>query len=153
MPAAPSSRLAAARAAPRSPFNPPHRCIGARVLPEQYRLHNSRDFHSVVRSGRRAGGRNLVIYVANRAPETGPPALIFGGPRFGLIVSKSVGGSVVRHTLARRLRPLCVDVAPGLDRGSDVVIRALPPAAVASATVLERDLRRALQRLGVVGGA
>ena len=123
------------------------------MLPEQYRLHNSRDFHSVVRSGRRAGGRNLVIYVASRAPESGPPALIFGGPRFGLIVSKSVGGSVVRHTLARRLRPLCMSVAPGIDQESDVVIRALPPSASAPVSVLEKDLRRALQRVGALGGA
>ena len=123
------------------------------MLPEQYRLHSSRDYQATVRAGRRVGGRNLVVYVANRASESGPPALVFGGPRFGLIVSKSVGGSVVRHTLARRLRPLCVQVATELDEGTDVVIRALAPAASATSANLERDLRRALQRLGAVGGA
>jgi len=71
-----------------------------------------------------------------------------GPVRVGLIVGKSVGGSVVRHRVSRRLR---AQLAARLDRfaaGTGVVVRALPEAALASSAELGRDLDRALERLG-----
>lgn len=51
--------------------------------------------------------------------------------RCGFIVSKAVGGSVVRHRVIRRLRHLCRELYPGLPAGSRLVVRALPAAASA----------------------
>ena len=61
-------------------------------------------------------------------------------------MSKAVGGSVVRHAVARRLRHV---VAPRLERlpaGSRLVVRALPPAATATSAALAADLDQALER-------
>jgi ribonuclease P protein component len=61
-------------------------------------------------------------------------------------VSKAVGGSVVRHAVARRLRHV---VAPRLERlpaGSRLVVRALPASATASSQALADDLDAALDR-------
>lgn len=65
----------------------------------------------------------------------------------GLIVSKKVGGSVVRHQVSRRLR---AELAARLDRlpaGASLVVRALPEASGASSDRLGRDLDAALSRL------
>jgi ribonuclease P protein component len=61
-------------------------------------------------------------------------------------VSKAVGGSVVRHRVARRLRHLVRDRLDLLPDGSALVVRALPASAKASSAALGADLDRALAR-------
>ncbi len=78
--------------------------------------------------------------------ETGP-LVRFGGPRFGLIVSKAVGTAVVRHRVARRLRHICAGLMADLPADADVVIRALPGAATATSADLDRQLRSAFRKL------
>jgi ribonuclease P protein component len=70
-----------------------------------------------------------------------------GPPRAGFVVSKAVGGAVVRNAVTRRLRAL---VAARLDRlpaGSAVVVRALPASAGTSSAVLAEDLDGCLDQL------
>ncbi len=67
-------------------------------------------------------------------------------PRAGFVVSKAVGGSVVRHAVARRLRHLVRGRLDLLPAGSRLVVRALPPSASASSAALALDLDAALQR-------
>ena len=50
-------------------------------------------------------------------------------PRFGVTVSKTVGGSVVRHRVARQIRHAIATKIPSIPAGSRWVIRALPAAA------------------------
>ncbi len=90
----------------------------------------------MVRSGRRAGTRHLVVHLLG----TGRPT----PPRAGFVVSGKVGNSVVRHRVTRRLRPLVRRELVGLAAGTDVVVRALPAAATASSVDLGRDLRSGL---------
>jgi len=59
-------------------------------------------------------------------------------------VSKAVGGSVVRHAVARRLRHLTAPRLSSLPEGSSVVVRALPASAQASSAELAVDLDGAL---------
>jgi ribonuclease P protein component len=66
--------------------------------------------------------------------------------RVGFVVSRAVGGSVVRHRVQRRLRHLCRDRIFVLPAGSDLVVRALAPAAGATYQELAADLDRCLQR-------
>jgi ribonuclease P protein component len=106
------------------------------MLPAGSRLHTSDDFAEVVRSGRRAGTRHLVVHLLG----TGRPT----PPRAGFVVSGKVGNSVVRHRVTRRLRPLVRRELAGLAAGTDVVVRALPAAAAASSVDLGRDLRSGL---------
>ena len=106
------------------------------MLPAGSRLHTSDDFAEVVRSGRRAGTRHLVVHLLG----TGRPT----PPRAGFVVSGKVGNSVVRHRVTRRLRPLVRRELVDLAAGTDVVVRALPAAATASSVELGRDLRAGL---------
>lgn len=78
----------------------------------------------------------------------------FGGPRFGLIVSKAVGNAVIRHQTSRRLRHVCAKIAADspklLSPTHHVVLRALPAAGESSSQDLERDIRNGLKKAGRV---
>jgi ribonuclease P protein component len=65
----------------------------------------------------------------------------------GFIVSRAVGGSVVRNTVQRRLRHLIRTRLDRIPPGSMVVVRATPRAADASSAALGRDLDVCLSRL------
>jgi len=64
--------------------------------------------------------------------------------RVGFVVSRSVGGAVVRNQVKRRLRHLVRDRLAGLPAGTRLVVRALPSAADRSYEDLGRDLEAAL---------
>ncbi len=61
-------------------------------------------------------------------------------------MSKAVGGSVVRHAVARKLRHLVRPRLASLPGGSQLVVRALPASATATSTQLGADLDVALER-------
>ena len=72
------------------------------------------------------------------------------------MVSRAVGGSVVRHRVSRRLRHLLAPRLADLPAGSMIVVRALPPAADATSAELGEDLdaglSSALRKTGGVRG-
>jgi ribonuclease P protein component len=65
----------------------------------------------------------------------------------GFVVSKAVGGAVIRNQVKRRLRHLMRDRVARLPRGSLLVVRANPPAASARSENLAAELDVALDRL------
>lgn len=89
------------------------------MLPKNARLTTSADFARATKSGTRVTSENFVGYLYI-SPVTNQEA-----PKCGLIINKSVGGSVVRHTLARKLRHAIVPHIVKLPAGSLLVIRAL----------------------------
>jgi ribonuclease P protein component len=121
------------------------------VLPAGSRLTRRDEFTRTVRRGRRVGRPRLVVHLfVPAAPDPADAA-----PRAGFVVSRAVGGSVVRHRVARRLRHLVRDHLADLPPGARLVVRALPPAASAPSAALADDLGSALrsvrQRLGLPG--
>jgi ribonuclease P protein component len=87
-----------------------------------------------------------VVHLLTAAPA--PPSVEPGVPatRFGFVVSRAVGNAVVRHRVQRRLRHLARERLAGLPPASEVVVRALAPAADAAYAELGADLDRCLQR-------
>jgi ribonuclease P protein component len=109
------------------------------VLAAVHRLRTSAEFTETVRRGRRAGRPLLsahLLVTADAAP-----------PRVGLVVSKAVGGSVVRHRVSRRLRHLIRERLALLPEGTRLVERAAPPAATATSAALASDLDAVLRRV------
>ena len=132
------------------------------MLPAGHRLRRGADISTVVRRGRRAanpGQRLLVVHTLVDARPVADPdpgssdRPVEPAPRAGFVVGRSVGGSVVRHRVIRRLRHLVLAHLPSLPVGTDVVVRALPGCAGASyddlARALDAALRRSLPRPGV----
>lgn len=72
-----------------------------------------------------------------------------GQSRFGLTVSRKVGGAVVRNQVKRWLREALRHHPDRLD-GVDVVLIARPSAARAGAARLADDVSKALTRMGLL---
>lgn len=122
------------------------------MLPATARLTDRDDFTTVVRRGRRSGRTLVVMHVllpesSGSAAGDGPvvDSARFGSSRVGFVVSKAVGGSVVRHRVARRLRHLMRDRLADAPSGSRIVVRALPASAQADSASLGAELDRALR--------
>jgi ribonuclease P protein component len=122
------------------------------VLHTENRLRRREDFATAVRRGRRAGRPLLVVHLCSGSTDPHAPGESAPLTRAGFVVSKAVGGAVVRNQVKRRLRHLIRDRLPELPPGSLVVVRALPGAGDADHAQLARDLDAALQRL-LGGGA
>jgi len=119
------------------------------VLPAPARLRARADFATTVRLGRRGRSPLVVTHLVtpdlSRAGSVGPldPA---PPARAGFVVSRAVGGSVVRNQVKRRLRALTAARLPALPSGSALVVRALPASATASSPDLGRALDRAIEQ-------
>ena len=113
------------------------------MLPAEHRLRRRTEFAEVVRRGRRASRPLLTVHLLTGAA---------GAPVAGLVVSKAVGGSVVRHQVSRRLRHQLRPVLAALPEGCRLVVRAAPASAAADSAALAADLQAALRRLGQLGG-
>ncbi|MGW6686497.1 ribonuclease P protein component [Streptomyces sp. NPDC054961] len=118
------------------------------MLSPENRLRRREDFASAVRRGRRAGRPLLVVHLrTSGATDPHEPGEIDPSTRAGFVVSKAVGGAVVRNRVKRRLRHLIRERLSQLPAGSLVVVRALPGAGDAGLDELARDLDAALLRL------
>lgn len=102
-------------------------------------MRESADFELAVRRGARAGRETLVVHLSTRT-DPGP-----AGPVVGFVVSKAVGGAVVRNRVKRRLRALMAPRLTELPERSTLVVRALGPAARARSDRLATDLDGALR--------
>ena len=90
------------------------------MLAHNHRLRNSKDFARVTKTGFRATSQYLVLYAAVSPTLT-------TGPQVGLIINKSVGGSVTRHRIARQLRHAIKSDINKFAPSIQVVIRVLRP--------------------------
>jgi ribonuclease P protein component len=101
-------------------------------------MRRGEDFQTAIKRGKRAGRPALVVHLNVSGEEA---------PQVGFVVSRAVGGAVVRNKVKRRLRHLMRDRLDRLPRGSLLVVRANPPAASARYEHLAAELDLALDRL------
>jgi len=111
------------------------------VLPAAHRLTSAADFTAVTKRGRRVRSGSVVVYLLAE------PAGSAGASQVGLVVGKTVGASVVRHRVSRRLRAQLQQRLDRIPSGAKLVVRALPETSTAPSTALGRDLSRALDKL------
>ncbi len=119
------------------------------MLPAPNRLRERAEFTSAVRAlrGSRAGSRLLVVHAHQTDARAGLP------PRVGFVVSKAVGGAVVRNRTKRRLRAVVAQRLARIPTGTDVVVRANPAAAQASSRELAEALDPLVHKvIGRLGG-
>jgi ribonuclease P protein component len=86
------------------------------VLPKLNRLRNGGDFNLVTKTGRRFTSENLLIYALPSKVEVS---------QVGFIVNRSVGGSVTRHLVSRKLRHNLAAQLPKLNQKLMLVVRVL----------------------------
>lgn len=89
------------------------------MLPPSARLTASSDFARATKSGLRVTSQHFVGYLYI-SPVTNQDSA-----KCGLIINRTVGGSVQRHRLARKIRHAVAPAITTLPTGSLLVIRAL----------------------------
>ena len=100
-------------------------------------LRGRREFALVLRRGKAASSHSVnVISLAARAATA--------QPKVGIVITKKVGGAVVRNRLRRRCKSI-LDQHSREAQGHWLVITCKPPAANLSYAALRGDLLRALQ--------
>lgn len=111
------------------------------VLPASNRLRSSKDFSRTTKTGHRVTTPSLVLYLLTHNDFS-------TAPQFGLIINKSVGGSVVRHRIARHLRHALRERVSAFPQQTQIVVRVLKD----SKSYIE-DLDAALTRAAKKVGA
>ena len=86
------------------------------MLPKSNRLRSGAEFTRVTKTGHRASSNNLVMYAVLEENQT---------PKIGFIVNRSVGGSVVRHLVTRKLRHDLASHINQLPKNTMLVVRVL----------------------------
>lgn len=89
------------------------------MLAKSARLTDNSDFARATKSGLRATTDHFVGYLYT------PTSTNQSQAKSGLIINKSIGGSVARHRLARKVRHALSPIMTTLPTGSLLVIRAL----------------------------
>lgn len=90
------------------------------MLPAAHRIRTAAEFSQTTRRGLKVTRGHVVVYMDSTST--------IGPPRLGVITSAAVGGSVVRHRVARRIRGVISTKLAQLPLGTRVVVRALPGA-------------------------
>ncbi|GIF71168.1 ribonuclease P protein component [Asanoa siamensis] len=126
------------------------------MLAAAQRLRRRDEFTAAVRNGRTEGRGGVVVHLTLSSPHdldqpaSAPGAASATPPaRAGFVVSKKVGGAVVRNRVKRRLRHLARARLDALPAGSTLVVRATPRAAERSYERLGMDLDRAIAAASV----
>jgi ribonuclease P protein component len=88
----------------------------------------------------------MVLHYLPQRPAP-PGGVDHTGPRAGFVVGRTVGNSVVRHRVTRRLRAVVLGELHRLPATADLVVRARPEAAEATSERLRRDLASGLDRV------
>ncbi|MDO9590050.1 MAG: ribonuclease P protein component [Microcella sp.] len=88
------------------------------MLPRAHRISRGAEIVMTVRRGSRTVTPHAVVHrVATGADEVA---------RFGVVVSKKVGGAVVRNLVRRRIQSICATELGSVPAGDLIVVRALP---------------------------
>ena len=91
-----------------------------------------------VRRGRRTATPHAVVHrIANGSDTVA---------RFGVVVSKKVGGAVVRNRVRRRIQSICADQLSVVPEGDLIVVRALPGSPEVAWDTLRSEIGDGLRR-------
>ena len=109
------------------------------MLPKQNRLTSTKDFQNVTKTGVRVYSDIAVIYaLANPTSQK--------NSEVGLIVSKVVGNSVVRHKVSRHIRNVVKEILETIPGNIQIVIRALPAITEKEFTEINKILSESISK-------
>lgn len=119
----------------RSPDRPPSQAFG-----RTGRLRRRADYVAVQEQGRRFSGRFYLLLARRQDPP--------GRARFGVTVSRKVGGSVQRNRVKRWVRESYRRLQALAPAGTDLVLIARPAALTSGLAATTAELETLLRRLG-----
>ncbi len=111
-------------------------------LPRARRVRKRADYLAVQGGGRRAAGPHYMLFALPSTTAAAPT-------RFGVTVSRKVGGAVLRNKVKRWVRETCRRMQRDVPEGFDLVIVARPSAATAGYEPTVLELANLARRLRV----
>jgi ribonuclease P protein component len=113
------------------------------TFPRSVRVRSRADYLKIQRSGRKAGGRYLIILsMDNNLPAT----------RFGITVSRKIGNAVSRNRVRRRIRELQRINRNSIVPGKDIVVIATREASGATFESMKIEYNDLIRKAGLTGG-
>jgi ribonuclease P protein component len=112
----------------------------SRRFPKSSRILRAREFREVYDKGLRVSGALVAAFCLAKPGQT--------GPRLGITTPKSLGGSVVRNRLRRRLREIFRLHSADFGGGWDIVLNPRRAAGDAPFQELVREFQRVIARCG-----
>lgn len=109
-------------------------------FPPEVRLRKRREFDAVFQRGAKGVDRYFVCYVVRRDQQDS---------RLGTVVSRKVGGAVVRNRVKRYIREYFRQHRQGFEEVVDVVVIARASSRDATYAACAASLERALKRGGI----
>jgi len=114
------------------------------TFPRSVRVRSRADYLKVQRSGRKVGGRYLIILsMDNNLPAS----------RFGITVSRKTGNAVNRNRIKRRIRELQRLNRSSIVPGKDIVVIATPKASGAHFEDMKTEYEDLIRRANLTGGS
>jgi len=112
------------------------------TFPRSVRVRSRADYLKVQRSGRKMGGRYLIILsIDNDLPAS----------RFGITVSRKTGNAVTRNRIKRRIRELQRLHRKNIVPGKDIVVIATLEASEASFGRMQAEYTNLMKKAGLTG--
>lgn len=111
-------------------------------LARSARLRRRVDYLAAQQGGRRVSSTHYMLFALPRPADRGPD-----GPRFGVTVTRKVGGAVVRNRVKRWVRESYRRMVPPTLGRTDLVVVARPQAADTDYATTAEELRGLLGRL------
>ncbi len=108
------------------------------MLAKPNRVVRAEDFRATMRRGKRVSSDHAIVYFAQRAGSE--PA------RFGFVVAKTVGNSVTRNLMRRRLRAIGAELVATGCTATDIVVRALPGSEKLSWATLHGEITHSIEK-------
>ena len=110
------------------------------IFPRSARVRSRADFIRIQRSGRKSGGRYLILLsMDNNLPDS----------RFGITVSRKTGNAVTRNRIKRRIRELQRLNRGMVVPGKDVVVIATREASTANFEDMKAEYSNLIKRAGL----
>jgi ribonuclease P protein component len=114
--------------------------MGGEGLPRAHRVRKRAEYLAIQGGGRRFTGEHYMLFARRAEGEPGPA-------RFGVTVSRKVGGAVLRNKVKRWVRESCRRMRRELPPGVDLVVVARPSAARAGYGPTAAELANLARRL------
>ena len=115
-------------------------------LPKPFRLHLKKDFEAIIRNAHRVQGEGMVLWWR---PSSYPGART----RLGIVVSRKLGGAVVRNRVKRLLRESFRLNREKLNPGTDLIVSPRSSEILADLSSAQRALLALCGKAGIVNSS